>query len=62
MEGVLLELIPYRGKIKGASTINRYKDIEKATEIAIALLRIDKSTSKVMIFNNHEFLKSVKQK
>ena len=62
MEGILLELIPYRNKDKDISIIDRYANIEDATDKARELLKEDKTFSKVMIWNSHECMRVIKQK
>ena len=62
MEGILLELIPFRNKDKDVSIIGRYANVEDATDKTRELLKEDKTFSVVMIWNSHECMRIIKQK
>ena len=62
MEGQLIEIIPYRGIWRGTSIINRYKEIESAATIAIALLQADSSITRIELWGNKECLRTIKNK
>ena len=55
-------VLPSINKDKDISIIDRYANIEDATDKARELLKEDKTFSVVMIWNSHECMRTIKQK